>query len=191
VTYQSLVPSLKTSNIIYEDSFKRNLDKSNWEIGIGVWKTTRKYGLVNSRGGKAIIWFRKTLHNFILEFDAYSLEGSGFSIILCGLGKGGRVDTGYQIGFGEQFNTTTFIKRLGTTVMENNKELIEHEKKYHVKVIKSDKNIQFYLDKRLIFNYVDEAPLTGKYHCYLGVGGDDSQNSTIAIGNIRIATINY
>lgn len=172
--------------LIYECSFQHGIDKSSWEIGFGGFYPSRNHGLMVDTGGTAIIWFRTSLDDVILEFDAESIHGSGVSIALCGPGKGGSFDLGYHIGFGEYDNTKTFIRRLGVTVVENNRELIEHDKKYHVKVQKYGGTIRFYLGERLIFDYVDANPLSGQYHQYIGLGKYGSQFTKIAFDNVKI-----
>ncbi|MBI1924377.1 HEAT repeat domain-containing protein [Candidatus Poribacteria bacterium] len=174
------------SGLIYEGNFRHGVNTDFWEKGFGVWRTSTTQGLVVTRGGVAIVWFRKPLDDFTFECDAEVLEGGGLSITLCGLGKGGRFDTGYQIGWGEQFNTQTFLKRRGIVVQENNNELIEHHNTYRIKVRKYESSIQFFLDGRLIFDYTDAEPLTGPHHQYLGFGGDEAQFTTIAFDNIQI-----
>jgi len=103
----------------------------------------------------------------IIELDARSESPAGdikFEIY----GDGRNHASGYILAFGGWKNTISIIARLnehGADRQEyRQRGLVEMGKTYHMKVVRRDKVIKWYVDGRLLLDYYDSEPLRGEGH---------------------------
>lgn len=160
-------------NVLCETDFQV-LDNRIWRIGYA-----HKYGI--KPGGlwlfanyfkTAIVWYRNPVpENIDVTMKVqYIIGGHPILIILSGLGTGGATNTGYSIEIGKDANTHGVLKRLDEIVADSPFGVFALGDIHLIQVTKRSGLIKCYLDRKLIFSYTDNNPLSGEAHEFLGFG---------------------
>ncbi len=152
--------------IPFSDNFQRNNLGDNWQPAPG-WRLEN--GWVFSSGTKnRPLWLRSSIpNNAVIELDAKSESPAGdikFEIY----GDGQHHASGYILILGGWNNSISTIARLDEHGQDRQelkqKGIVKMGRTYHMKVVRKDKVIRWYVDGKLLLDYYDSEPLRGEGH---------------------------
>ncbi len=169
----------------WQDGFKRS------ELGADYLATSKHYridkGALNARGAhNHPLWLRKKLpRNVVIEFDTWSNSAAGdIKVEVFGDGRshattrGAYTATGYVFIFGGWNNSKSLIARKdehgGNMAVDKTKRKVVPRKRYHWKIVRKDKHIDWYIDDKVFLSYDDAKPLEGPGHEYFGFNNWES-----------------
>lgn len=150
----------------FSDKFEHNTLGDNWQQAPG-WRLEN--GWVFSSGTKNTpLWLKASIpDNAVIELDTRSESPSGdikFEIY----GDGHNHASGYILVFGGWNNSISTIARLDEHGQDRQelkqKGIVKIGKTYHMKLVRKDKVIKWYVDGKLLLDYYDSEPLRGKGH---------------------------
>lgn len=156
--------------IPFSDDFERAELGPSWTRSPG-WRIDQ--GQVFSAGTRnQALWLRAALpDDAVIELDARSESPAGdikFEIYADGKNHA----SGYILIFGGWNNTISTIARLdehGADRQElRQRGLVQMGRTYHMKVVRRDKVIRWYVDGKLLLDYYDSEPLRGPGHDRFG-----------------------
>jgi len=150
----------------FSDNFDRSELGDNW-YGDPAWRI--RDGQVFSAGtNNRPLWLRASIpENAVIEFDARSESPAG-DIKVEFYADGTNHESGYILIFGGWKNSISCIARLdehGADRQEIKKAgQVTISQTHHIKVVRKDKVIKWYLDGKLKLDYYDSEPLKGNKH---------------------------
>jgi len=167
------------SDRVLTDAFTRA--PVTWRIGTGIWEVTNRWqcdprwSFFSGRrdDGPAVLWHKREFNgDLTMEFcasikmDYTKTVGYGFAsdlnATICA--DGAHTDTGYSFVFAGWGNTKTAIVRQREVVVESPGPLIGgnvHRRWWYFKIEKRGPRMRYWVDNKLVFEYVDPKPLTG------------------------------
>lgn len=156
----------KLAPMPFSDNFDREELGDNW-YGDPAWRI--QDGQVFSAGtSNRPLWLKASLpDNAVIEFDARSESPAG-DIKFEMYGDGRNHESGYILIFGGWKNTISCIARLdehGADRQELKQPgLVKMGQTHHVKVVRQDKVLKWYVDGKLLLDNYDSEPLRGDGH---------------------------
>jgi hypothetical protein len=169
----------------FSDDFERPSLGEFWQ-GAPSWRIVD--GWVFSSGTRnQALWLKARLpDDVVIELDARSESPEGdlkFEIFTDGKNHA----SGYILIFGGWNNSISAIARLdehGDDRQELRKKgLVKMGQTYHMKVVRKDKVIKWYVDGQLLLDYYDSEPLRGEGHDRFGF---NDWETNLYFDNLRI-----
>ncbi len=156
----------KLASMPFSDNFDRSELGENW-YGDPSWRI--RDGQVFSAGtNNRALWLKASIpDDAVIEFDARSESPAG-DIKVEFYADGKNHASGYILIFGGWKNTISCIARLdehGADRQELKQPgLVKIGQSHHVKVVRRDKVIKWYVDGKLLLDYYDSEPLKADGH---------------------------
>ena len=153
--------------IPFADNFNRDALGKFWKADWG-WRIVNGEVFTSGSQNQQPLWLKARLpEHAVIEFDVRSESSEGdikFEIY----GDGRNHASGYILIFGGWKNTISCIARLdehGADRQEIKRPgLVKQGKSYHMKVVRKDKTLHWYVDGKMFLDYFDSEPLAGPGH---------------------------
>ena len=165
----------------------------------GEWEATSNPSPWAVEGGKLVgtqvrhrvLWLREPLPEYArIEFEAVATEGSAIRVEV--FGDGAHRESGYVLAFGAYGDPDLhFIARLDEhgpdRVIATGGPTLEPGTIYSMVVVRTDGALRWFVNNKLLAQYIDPDPLMGDSHAYFAA---DGWESSVTFDNITVYPLN-